>query len=110
MKQKVLVGLLLKETILLSESDAHMKGCEIHHELFDPFLTVAVDVKQIKQVLLNIINNALDAICEMKDERKGRIDIFARQEGKYALISIKDNGKGMRTTLTRLFDPFFTTK
>ncbi|WP_256760781.1 ATP-binding protein [Cohnella sp. WQ 127256] len=111
MKQKVLVGLLLKETILLSESDAHMKGCEIQHEIFDPFLTVAVDVKQIKQVLLNIINNALDAIFELNDERKGRIDISAKQEGKYALISIKDNGKGMqRTTLNRLFDPFFTTK
>ncbi|RED63816.1 ATP-binding protein [Cohnella lupini] len=111
MKQKVLVGLLLKETIMLSESEALMKGCEIHNEIFNPYLTVAVDVKQIKQVLLNIIKNALDAIYEMKDERKGRIDISSRQEGKYALISIKDNGKGMqRTTLNRLFDPFFTTK
>ncbi|QJD87526.1 ATP-binding protein [Cohnella herbarum] len=111
MKQKVLVGLLLKETTMLSESEALMNGCEIHNEIFDPYLTIAVDVKQIKQVFLNIIKNAMDAIHEKQDGRKGRIDITARLEGKYALISIKDNGKGMqRATLSRLFDPFFTTK
>jgi signal transduction histidine kinase len=111
MKQTVLVGLLIKELILLSESEALMKGCELQSEVFDPYLTVAVDIKQIKQVLLNIVNNAMDAIYEVKDERKGRIDISARREGKYALISIRDNGKGMeRAILNRLFDPFFTTK
>ncbi|MFC5470612.1 ATP-binding protein [Cohnella suwonensis] len=111
MKQKILVGLLLKETILLSESEALMKGIEIHHEIFDPFLTVAIDAKQIKQVLLNMIKNAMDAIADTDDNRKGSIGIISRKEGKYALISIKDNGKGMmRSTLNRLFDPFFTTK
>ncbi|TJY40982.1 GHKL domain-containing protein [Cohnella pontilimi] len=111
MKQNVPVAHLLKEMILLSESEAHMKGCELHCEIFDPGLTVAIDVKQIKQVLLNIIKNAMDAIYEVGDGRRGRIDVSARREGKYALITIRDNGKGMdRTTLGRLFDPFFTTK
>ncbi|MBW5446990.1 GHKL domain-containing protein [Cohnella sp. CFH 77786] len=111
MKQTVLVGLLLKEMILLSESEAHMKGCELHCEIFDPYLTVAIDVKQIKQVLLNIMKNAMDAIHEVGDGRKGRIDVSVRREGKFALITIRDNGKGMdRVTLSRLFDPFFTTK
>ncbi len=111
MKQTVLVDLLLKETILLSESEANMKGCELHCEIFDPFLAVAIDVKQIKQVLLNMIKNAMDAIQGTSVERKGRIDVSARREGPYAVISIRDNGKGMdRTTLGRLFDPFFTTK
>ncbi|MDB4867635.1 MAG: domain S-box protein [Cohnella sp.] len=111
MKQIVLVGLLLKEMILLSESEAHMRGCELNCEIFDPYLTVAIDVKQIKQVLLNVIKNAMDAIHEVEDSRRGRIDVSARREGKYALISIRDNGKGMeRATLNRLFDPFFTTK
>lgn len=111
MKQTVFVGVLLKESILLSESEAHMKGCELVCEVFDPRLAVAIDVKQIKQVLLNILRNAMDAIQEIGDGRKGRIDVNARREGKYALISIRDNGKGMdRLTLSRLFDPFFTTK
>ncbi|MFC4601680.1 ATP-binding protein [Cohnella hongkongensis] len=111
MKQKVLVDLLLRETILLSESEAHMKNCEIHYENFDPAMTVSVDVKQIKQVLLNMIRNAMEAIQDVIGERKGRIDIAARTDGPFAVISIRDNGKGMeRATLNRLFDPFFTTK
>ncbi|MFC5528632.1 ATP-binding protein [Cohnella yongneupensis] len=111
MKQAVLVGLLLKETILLSESEAHMKGCELQCEVFDPYLMIAIDVKQVKQVFLNMLKNAMDAISEVGNRRKGRIDITARREGAYAVISFRDNGKGMeRSTLARLFDPFFTTK
>jgi PAS domain S-box-containing protein len=111
MKQKVLVGLLLKESILLSESEALMKGCELHSEVLDPYLTVAVDVKQIKQVLLNIVKNAMDAIADVVGNRQGRIDISARHEGEFAVITIRDNGKGMeKSTLSHLFDPFFTTK
>ncbi|MFC4304945.1 ATP-binding protein [Cohnella boryungensis] len=111
LKQKVLVDLLLKETILLSESEALMRGCEIQYEIFDPDLAIAVDVKQIKQVLLNIIKNAMDAIQDVPGEHRGRIAIQARREGTYALMVIQDNGKGMeKTTLNRLFDPFFTTK
>lgn len=111
LKETVLVDLLLRETILLSESEATMKGCELNCEIFDPYMTVAIDVKQIKQVLLNMIQNAMDAIQEAGSGRKGRIDISARRDGPYALITIRDNGIGMdRATMSRLFDPFFTTK
>jgi len=111
MKQRVLIEQLLKETSMLSESEALMKDCELICEVFDPCLAIAVDVKQIKQVLLNIIKNAMDAIQEKRDRGNGRIDISARREREYAVIGIKDNGKGMdRMTMNRLFDPFFSTK
>jgi len=111
MKQKVSIKMLLKDTIMLSESEAVMNGCELHQEIYDDDLTVSVDVKQVKQVLLNIVKNAMDAIHEVLNERKGRIVISAKRENGYALITIRDNGKGMeRATLNRLFDPFFTTK
>ncbi|TVX98298.1 two-component system sensor histidine kinase NtrB [Cohnella terricola] len=111
MKQKVSIRMLLKDTIMLSESEAVMKGCELYQEIYDDDLTVAVDVKQVKQVLLNIVKNAMDAIQEVLNERKGLIVISASRENGYALITIRDNGKGMeRATLNRLFDPFFTTK
>lgn len=111
LKQTILVGLLLKETILLSESEAHMRGCELNCEIFDSYMTVSIDVKQIKQVLLNMIKNAMDAIDDVRDGRKGRIDVIARREGTNAVIIIRDNGKGIdRPMLARLFDPFYTTK
>lgn len=111
MKQRLSVASLIKETVLLTESEAHMKGCELQYELYDSDISVAIDVKQIKQVLLNIVKNAMDAIQEAGDRRKGLIAISARREGRMAAIRIRDNGKGMdRITLNRLFDPFFTTK
>jgi len=58
-----------------------------------------------------MMKNAMDAIQDVIGERKGHIHITAKPEGKFAAISIRDNGKGMeRATLNRLFDPFFTTK
>ncbi|BBH24840.1 hypothetical protein Back11_61850 [Paenibacillus baekrokdamisoli] len=111
MKQEVQINSLLKEVILLSDSEAHMKGCQINHETYDENLTISIDVKQIKQVILNIVRNAMDAIGELEDDRGGRIDIITKREGSYGEITIRDNGKGMdSTTKVKLFDPFFTTK
>lgn len=110
-KQRIPVAMLLREMILLTESEANMKGCELVCEIADADMAVAIDVKQIKQVLLNIVKNAMDAIQETGDGRKGWIAVTARRDKRYALISIRDNGKGMeRSTINRLFDPFFSTK
>ncbi|WP_433945811.1 ATP-binding protein [Paenibacillus sp. SN-8-1] len=110
-KTVVSVPSLLKDALLLSESEALMKGCEMRlHQINESFL-VSIDVKQIKQVILNIIKNAMEAIEEVQGDHAGMIEISAKQEGNYVNISIKDNGNGMdKTLLTRLFDPFFTTK
>lgn len=111
MKQKVSINHLLNEVILLSDSEALMKGCQIHFETYDEALAVSIDVKQVKQVVLNIVRNAMDAITELEGERSGRIDIITRREGNDAEITVRDNGKGMDPlTKSKLFDPFFTTK
>ncbi|ALS29393.1 histidine kinase [Paenibacillus sp. 32O-W] len=110
MKQEIQVDALLKEVTLLTESEALMKNCDIHVETYDQ-MKVSIDVKQVKQVLLNLLRNAMDAIEDVKGERRGRIDLSARSEGRYVEIKVRDNGKGMdRATMNRLFDPFFTTK
>jgi len=106
------VSLLLREVVLLTESEALMKGCEIHLTTsFSEDLSISVDVKQLKQVIINMIRNAMEAITERDYEYTGRIEIGARREGAVVRISISDNGKGMDIcTLDRLFNPFFTTK
>jgi PAS domain S-box-containing protein len=111
MTLKIPIACLLKEVTMLMESEALMRGCQIHFLSYDENLIVSIDVKQIKQVILNIVKNSLDAIAELHNERNGRIDIEVRKEGDSAAVIIKDNGKGMdQTIMTRLFDPFFTTK
>jgi signal transduction histidine kinase len=105
------VSNLLKEVVLLTESEALMKGCEIHLHSFTEDLSVSVDVKQMKQVILNIVRNAMEAVAERDAEYLGKVEIGARRNGAEVRIYISDNGKGMDLgTLNRLFDPFFTTK
>ncbi|MFD1953539.1 ATP-binding protein [Paenibacillus thailandensis] len=113
MKQNISIVDLIKEIVLLADSEALMRNCQINMETFgnSDDLRVSVDVKQVKQVILNIVKNALDAIEEVKEHRRGCIDLVTRLDGRYVEIMIRDNGKGMdRATLNRLFDPFFTTK
>ena len=70
---------------------------------------VLVDTGQIQQVLLNIINNAQEAIQEGR--QSGRIQIATETRVPNIRITIQDNGPGIpREHLRRIFDPFFTTK
>lgn len=110
-KQEIHISDMLKEIRLLFESEALLRGCDIELEPIDPLLTICVDVKQIKQVLLNLVKNSLDAVNRANTNRKGLIRISAGQQGGKVWIHLQDNGTGMdHNTLTRLFDPFFTTK
>ncbi len=65
------------------------------------------DRNQILQVLINIIQNSIDAIGE-----KGKIEISLKPGGNEAVeISVKDNGKGMdEKTASKIFNLYFTTK
>ncbi len=61
---------------------------------------------ELKQVLLNLICNALDAVNE-----KGSLQLFLAQKQDCITLSITDDGYGIAPeNLDRLFDPFFTTK
>lgn len=67
---------------------------------------VKTDHDKLKQILINIIQNAVEAISE-----KGLIEITAEIRNNTAEISINDNGSGMdEETRRNAFKPFFTTK
>lgn len=110
---EISISTLIRDVVLLTESDAVMKGCQIIYDEkeMDHSLIVSIDSKQIKQVFLNMFRNAIDAIIEVLDKRQGCIHIWAERELKHVAVFIRDNGAGMdERTLERLFDPFFTTK
>ena len=65
------------------------------------------DGNQLEQVVLNIINNAVDAI----GNRPGTIRITTSRDNKKARVAITDTGHGMsQSQLDQIFVPFFTTK
>ncbi|MFP3913050.1 MAG: sensor histidine kinase, partial [Desulfobacteraceae bacterium] len=79
----------------------------IHADLAHDLPTLRISQTEIQQVLLNLINNALDAM-----EKKGsRLNISSHQEEDHMVIEVADDGPGIpEANITRIFDPFFTTK
>ena len=67
---------------------------------------VVTDPYQLRQVLLNLVTNALHAVG-----RDGRVEIVVEGEPTHAGLAVTDNGPGIAEEhLERIFEPFFTTK
>lgn len=71
-------------------------------------LSVDGDAGQIHQVLVNLIDNALDAVRGVADPR---VTITTRSVGDEAVVEVADNGPGIAAAAAdKIFEPFFTTK
>jgi signal transduction histidine kinase len=69
-------------------------------------LRAAIAPDALKQVLLNLVQNAREAMHE-----RGRISLEAREQDGSVTIEVRDSGPGIPSdVMPRLFDPFFTTK
>ena len=91
---------------------SHLKRYAAHEVDLPPTGPVhaVIAAGQIKQVVLNVLANALDALNEARPEG-GRVEIAVRQTGDRVEVAFTDNGPGMSEhTIEHLFDPFFTTK
>lgn len=65
---------------------------------------------ELEQVILNIINNAIDAFREKTIENK-EINISVLSKKSYTILIIEDNAGGVKLdNLEKLFDPYYTTK
>ena len=78
---------------------------------FDPDLpTVCADPAQLEQVILNLLNNAEQAIRSVREEG-GHIEIATRVEGDCVMLEVNDDGPGITdSTRGRIWDPFFTSR
>lgn len=74
--------------------------------------TIWANPNQVTQVIVNLLQNALDALKKKKcPEGEAAIWIEGRREGGESMIVIRDNGEGIPAeNLNKIFDPFFTTK
>ena len=70
-------------------------------------LLVDANLVEMKQVLLNLLVNALDAV----PPDSGEVIVNGRRRGAWVELAVSDNGRGMnRETLDRVFEPFYTNK
>jgi len=92
----------------------------VHLELWRPKSTawVRVDVAKFQQVIINLLNNAIQATpangkiqISIVDERVGTDQNNSGSSGEYKLLVVRDFGTGIKTEhIPYIFNPFYTTK
>ena len=91
---------------------ASSRRIKLRTDLADRLPTVEVDRQQIKQVVINLLLNALDALREHSKEIVIRTRVEHKPDGPSTIcLEIQDDGEGITAAhLEHIFDPFFTTK
>lgn len=106
--EKINLNTVITSSLLLVDSQLRQRQIRTMLRLSHEIPEVLADEEQLKQVLLNIFINALQAIGE-----KGQIRISSRymRKEKQVQVSVLDSGGGIPSdNMERIFDPFFTTK
>ena len=108
---------LINQTLLLVTNTLRKQNVEVEFEYFTDNTTIQGDAEQLKQVFLNIILNAVEAMGKNPPERS-RTLIISIEKGtpinthsRYLIISFEDSGKGIeQKNIENVFNPFVTTK
>ncbi len=99
-------GELVEDTLALLSNQCLKQGVEVRKSFGENGLAIQADSRQLKQVLLNLILNSLEAM-----PHGGTLDVSTRKTSKEFSLLIADTGDGIQSDqLARIWDPFFTTK
>jgi two-component system NtrC family sensor kinase len=98
---------LIKEVVDLCQQRAHYSNVQVNTNLQDSLPLVNVSPSEVQQVLLNLMNNSLDAM----GDKGGTISVTSRVDDNSVIVDVADDGPGIpEANLLRVFEPFFTTK
>ena len=104
----VVLQTIVSEAMHIVEPQLKKARVEFAIDLPAGEVRVLVNNVRLEQVLVNLINNAIDAL---RDRDEPRIELEARVVGGDAVIRVRDNGAGIpEDVISHLFEPFFTTK
>lgn len=116
-RQALHIEEVITETLGFLEREAKNRGVKFETELPANLPEIVSDRGQLQQVFLNIVGNALDALAgseggSQKPQGEERfVKISCQGQGRYMLVSVEDNGKGMSPDVLRhIFEPFYSTK
>ena len=98
------------------EKSLDLTKYQLEKEGVDIFFVMNEDIEiygfenELTHVILNLINNSKDALCEKKIDEKS-IRIIVKPTDKSVIINVIDNAGGIKSDImTKVFDPYFTTK
>ncbi len=100
------VAEVLSDAVSLARLDPRARAHPIHCAVPERPLVVSGDADALKEAVLNLLFNALDAVAQ-----GGEVRTSARHDGDRAEVVVEDTGVGIKPVdLERLFEPFFSTK
>ncbi len=105
--QAIQVNDLVEDVVGLSSQKSRYASVDVYTHLDPDLPYIMASATEMQQVLMNILNNAIDVM----EKKGGRIDITTGIRDDQVIVTIEDNGPGIpEGNLNRIFDPFFTTK
>ncbi len=98
---------IMQDVVFLYKPELNLRGIVLTESWNAPNTVVIGEQNQIKQVFINIVKNAVEAL-----EKEGSLHISSTHENDgFIGIHIRDNGAGMTQEVQKqIFEPFFTTK
>lgn len=107
-KHPTALNTVVEEALFLLEAGCENPGIRFVRELEPGLPEIDADPVQVRQVVTNLVINAMQAIPRGS---QGTITIRTAPESGAAALTVADTGSGMTPeVLRRVFDPFFTTK
>jgi len=109
--QPVNLNEVVMSVVHMVKPNAMLHSCEVGTFLDPALAMVEGDPVKLQQVLLNLINNAFDAMRGVPPSRRKVIIATERDVDQATRVSVRDYGVGITEEVgERLFDHFFTTK
>ncbi|OVE80629.1 hypothetical protein BVY04_05435 [bacterium M21] len=108
-EQEVSMGMLVEDALRLSHSSLMRHDIKVDAQV-EPGVEVVVQAHKVLQILVNLIQNAKDAMNKAEVEMK-ELSVIANRDGKDVVISVVDNGAGIAPeNLGKIFTHGFTTR
>lgn len=103
------LSLIIDETLALCRERFRTHGVTIECEKSHPEMFVSCRAIQVSQVLLNLLNNAFDAVKNRPDQKRVRVELRKYEDQIH--LDVCDNGPGVPDSIReKIFEPFYTTK
>lgn len=103
---RVSIPALIRDTAKLLGNEMKLAGTQYHERLDPAIPEISGNPRNLQQVFLNLMLNAIQAMPE-----GGDLTVSAALDGEFLRVDIADTGAGIpEAALNKIFDPFFTTK